>query len=71
MKIEDPERISREFIPNMLAGSHLDDVLENHIDTFISGKKQLIILTAAGKPVYSYGREEEDLARFQLISILI
>lgn len=63
MKIQDPERLSRERISNVLSASHLDDVLEENINSFISGKKQLIILTSAGKPVYSYGREEEDLAR--------
>ena len=33
--------------------------------------KQLIILTAAGKPVYSYGRDEEDLARKLFCSLFI
>lgn len=62
MKIEDPERVSHECVSNMLTGCHLDDALEENKSSFINGKKQLIILTAAGKPVYSYGRDEEDLA---------
>ena len=66
VKIQDPERISREFVSNAMSGSHSDDVLDQNIDSYLTHKKQLIILTAAGKPVYSYGRDEEDLARLFL-----
>ena len=66
MKLKDPERLSRENLSNKLTVSHMDDLLEENIESFISKHKQLIILTSAGKPVYSYGREEEDLARFQI-----
>ena len=64
MKLKDPERLSRESLSNKLTVSHMDDLLEENIDSFTTTHKQLIILTSAGKPVYSYGREEEDLARF-------
>ncbi|KAK8810338.1 hypothetical protein WA538_002912 [Blastocystis sp. DL] len=61
MKIEDPERHSRECISNGLVGCHMEDVLRQHSEEFIQKKKQIIVLTSAGKPVYCYGRNEEDL----------
>ena len=61
VKIEDPERHSRECISNGLVGCHMEDVLRQHSEEFIQKKKQIIVLTSAGKPVYCYGRNEEDL----------
>lgn len=60
-KIADPERRSVEFVSNGLTGCHVEDVLEEHLSSFVNSKKQVIILTLAGKPVYSYGRNEDDL----------
>ena len=50
-----------DFISNGLVGYHVEDVLEEHLSSFVSAKKQVIVLTLAGKPVYSYGRKEDDL----------
>ena len=61
MKIEDPERHSKECISNGLVGCHMEDMLREHSEEFIQKKKQIIVLTSAGKPVYCYGRNEEDL----------
>lgn len=63
MKIADPERVSVEVISNVLTGCHMEEVLEENAGNFMIEKKQLIILTEAGKPVYAYGRDESDLAR--------
>lgn len=60
-KIADPERKSMDFISNGLVGCHVEDVLEEHLSSFVNSKKQVIVLTLAGKPVYSYGRKEDDL----------
>ena len=52
-----------EVISNVLTGCHMEEVLEENAGNFMIEKKQLIILTEAGKPVYAYGRDESDLAR--------
>ena len=62
MKIADPERRSVEFVSNGLAGCHMEELLEENVKDFTIPKKQVIILTAAGKPVYSYGRDESDIS---------
>ncbi|KAK8791248.1 hypothetical protein WA171_002196, partial [Blastocystis sp. BT1] len=62
MKIADPERRSQEFVSNGLIGCHMEEVLQEKAKQFINTKKQIIILTPAGKPVYSYGYNEDDLA---------
>lgn len=41
----------------------MEEVLQEKAKQFINTKKQIIILTPAGKPVYSYGYNEDDLAR--------
>ena len=61
-KIQDPERSPREFVTNGLTGCHMDEILQQKSDQFIQKGRQIIILTAAGKPVYCYGREEDDLS---------
>ena len=63
MKIADPEGRSQEFVSNGLIGCHMEEVLQEKAKQFINTKKQIIILTPAGKPVYSYGYNEDDLAR--------
>ncbi|KNB43762.1 vacuolar fusion protein MON1-like protein [Blastocystis sp. subtype 4] len=40
----------------------MEEVLQEKAKQFINTKKQIIILTPAGKPVYSYGYNEDDLA---------
>ena len=63
MKIADPERRSQEFVSNGLIGCHMEEVLQEKAKQFINTKKQIISITPAGKPVYSYGYNEDDLAR--------
>lgn len=67
-KIVDPERVSREFISNGLTGCHMEDVLQEKASQFIQKGRQIIILTAAGKPVYCYGRDEDDLSSMCFLS---
>ena len=69
MKIADPERVSVEVISNVLTGCHMEEVLEENAGNFMIEKKQLIILTEAGKPVYAYGRDESDLARTLVLAV--
>ena len=40
----------------------MDEILQQKSDQFIQKGRQIIILTAAGKPVYCYGRDEDDLS---------
>ena len=61
-KIQDPERSPIEFVTNGLTGCHMDEILQEKSDQFIQKGRQIIILTAAGKPVYCYGRAEDDLS---------
>ena len=61
-KIQDPERSTVEFVSNGLTGCHMDEILQQKSDQFIQKGRQIIILTAAGKPVYCYGREDDDLS---------
>lgn len=69
VKIADPERPSMEVISNVLTGCHMEEVLEENAGNFMIEKKQLIILTEAGKPVYAYGRDESDLARMSVFAV--
>ena len=55
-----------DFISNGLVGCHVEDVLEEHLSSYVSAKKQVIYLTLAGKPVYSYVRKEDDLPRMSV-----
>ena len=58
-----------EVISNVLTGCHMEEVLEENAGNFMIEKKQLIILTEAGKPVYAYGRDESDLARTLVFAV--
>lgn len=71
MKIADPERRSSEFVSNGLIGCHMEDVLQEKAKLFINEKKQIIILTPAGKPVYYYGQNEDNLPSRQSFCLLL
>ena len=45
-----------------MMGCLMEELLNEHINTFVCHEKQLLILSSAGKPIYSYGEKEVDVA---------